>query len=52
LEPSVARYLAQLDTADLQEPSERLAATTARYIRRRRLLPGISISTSLRCLET
>jgi hypothetical protein len=25
----VARYLAQLDTADLQEPSEELAAKTA-----------------------
>jgi hypothetical protein len=29
LEKSVARYLAQLDTADLQEPSEELAAKTA-----------------------
>ncbi len=29
LEESVARYLAQLDTADLQEPSEGLAAKTA-----------------------
>jgi transposase len=29
LEASVARYLAQLDTADLQEPSETLAAKTA-----------------------
>jgi len=29
LEESVARYLAQLDTADLQEPSELLAAKTA-----------------------
>src|SRR3989475_7319977 len=29
LEESVARYLAQLDTADLQEPSEELAAKTA-----------------------
>jgi hypothetical protein len=29
LEKSVARYLAQLDTADLQEPSEELAAETA-----------------------
>jgi transposase len=29
LEGSVARYLAQLDTADLQEPSETLAAKTA-----------------------
>ena len=29
LEESVARYLAQLDTADLQEPSEALAARTA-----------------------
>ncbi len=29
LEASVARYLAQLDTADLQEPSEVLAAKTA-----------------------
>src|SRR2546423_1047639 len=29
LEKSVARYLAQLDTADLQEPSEGLAAKTA-----------------------
>jgi transposase len=29
LEASVARYLAQLDTADLQEPSEALAAKTA-----------------------
>ncbi len=28
LEKSVARYLAQLDTADLQEPSEELAAKT------------------------
>src|ERR1051326_6887793 len=28
LEESVARYLAQLDTADLQEPSETLAAKT------------------------
>ena len=28
LEQSVARYLAQLDTADLQEPSEELAAKT------------------------
>jgi hypothetical protein len=28
LEESVARYLAQLDTADLQEPSEALAAKT------------------------
>ena len=28
-EKSVARYLAQLDTADLQEPSEELAAKTA-----------------------
>ena len=27
-EKSVARYLAQLDTADLQEPSEELAAKT------------------------
>ena len=30
LEKSVARYLAQLDTADRQEPSEELAAKTAR----------------------
>jgi transposase len=29
LEDSVARYLAQLDTADLQDPSETLAAKTA-----------------------
>ena len=29
LDKSVARYLAQLDTADLQEPSEELAAKTA-----------------------
>jgi hypothetical protein len=29
LEKSVARYLVQLDTADLQEPSEELAAKTA-----------------------
>ncbi len=29
LEESVARYLAQLDTADLQEPSDALAAKTA-----------------------
>ena len=29
LEESVARYLSQLDTADLQEPSEALAAKTA-----------------------
>jgi hypothetical protein len=29
LEESVANYLAQLDTADLQEPSEALAAKTA-----------------------
>lgn len=29
LEESVARYLAQLDTADLQEPSEALASKTA-----------------------
>src|ERR671925_335644 len=29
LEKSVARYLTQLDTADLQEPSEELAAKTA-----------------------
>jgi transposase len=29
LEESVSRYLAQLDTADLQEPSETLAAKTA-----------------------
>ena len=29
LEQSVARYLAQLDTADRQEPSEELAAKTA-----------------------
>jgi transposase len=29
LEESVARYLAQLDTADLQEPSEALSAKTA-----------------------
>src|SRR3974377_711563 len=29
LEASVARYLAQPDTADLQEPSEELAAKTA-----------------------
>src|ERR1051325_1431642 len=29
LEESVARYLAQLDTTDLQEPSEMLAAKTA-----------------------
>ena len=29
LEESVARYLSQLDTADLQEPSEELAAKTA-----------------------
>ena len=29
LEKSVARYLAQLDTADLQQPSEELAAKTA-----------------------
>ena len=29
LEDSVARYLAQLDTADLQDPSEALAAKTA-----------------------
>jgi len=29
LEQSVARYLAQLDTADLQEPSEALSAKTA-----------------------
>src|ERR1700694_3555286 len=30
LEESVARYLSQLDTADLQEPSEALADTTCR----------------------
>src|SRR5579862_8159061 len=30
LQESVARYLAQLDTADLQEPSEELAAKTTR----------------------
>ena len=29
IEESVARYLSQLDTADLQEPSEALAAKTA-----------------------
>ena len=29
IEESVARYLAQLDTADRQEPSEELAAKTA-----------------------
>src|SRR5881398_3874093 len=29
LEESVARYLSQLDTADLQDPSEALAAKTA-----------------------
>jgi hypothetical protein len=29
LEKSAARYLAQLDTADRQEPSEELAAKTA-----------------------
>jgi len=29
MEKSVARYLAQLDTADLQEPSDDLAAKTA-----------------------
>src|SRR6478736_7035390 len=29
LEESVARYLSQLDTADLQEPSEALASKTA-----------------------
>jgi hypothetical protein len=29
LEHSVARYLAQLDTADLQEPSEELVASRA-----------------------
>src|SRR5438094_10419485 len=29
IEESVARYLAQLDTADLQDPSEALAAKTA-----------------------
>ncbi len=29
LEKSVARYLAQLDTADLQDPSEELVAKTA-----------------------
>ncbi len=31
LEKSVARYLAQLDTADLQEPSEELAAKTVSF---------------------
>ena len=31
LERSVARYLAQLDTADLQEPSEELAVKTAAF---------------------
>ena len=29
IEESVARYLSQLDTADLQEPSEALAVRTA-----------------------
>ena len=29
IEESVARYLSQLDTADLQEPTEALAAKTA-----------------------
>ena len=29
LEENVARYLSQLDTADLQEPAEALAAKTA-----------------------
>jgi hypothetical protein len=29
IEESVARYLSQLDTADLQEPSEALATKTA-----------------------
>ena len=29
IEESVARYLGQLDTADLQEPTEALAAKTA-----------------------
>ena len=29
IDESVARYLSQLDTADLQEPSEALAAKTA-----------------------
>src|SRR5438105_12796009 len=29
IEESVARYLSQLDTADLQEPSDALAAKTA-----------------------
>jgi Transposase DDE domain len=32
IEESVARYLSQLDTADLQEPSEALAAKTAHLI--------------------
>ena len=35
LEKSVARYLAQLDTADRQEPSEELAAKTAHLKDRR-----------------
>jgi ubiquinone biosynthesis protein UbiJ len=30
IEESVARYLSQLDTADLQDPTEALAARTAR----------------------
>ena len=46
LEESVARYLAQLDTADLQEPSEALAAKTAHLkeklakLRKRDAAPG------------
>ena len=32
LEESVARYLSQFDTGDLQEPSEALAAKTARLL--------------------
>ena len=38
LEESVARYLSQLDTADLQEPSEALAAKTAHLKEKSRLL--------------
>jgi hypothetical protein len=36
LEKSVARYLAQLDTADLQEPSAELVAKTA-HLKEKRL---------------
>ena len=50
IEESVARYLSQLDTADLQEPSEALAAKTAHL--KEKLAKLASEMERLRAIET